>query len=106
MNQSIAEPLAKEHESDDSKTDRPLLDAEDFLEVIRCHWVTDTTSFPRECQQVQHATILLLAGVTGSHPGALLGITHGDIELFVLRDSKMGEIALTLQLRPTKTKSR
>jgi hypothetical protein len=29
-----------------------MLDVEDFLEVLRCHWVTDTNSFPHERQQV------------------------------------------------------
>ncbi|KAL9040656.1 MAG: hypothetical protein Q9214_004396 [Letrouitia sp. 1 TL-2023] len=102
----IVGPLAQEHSLDDSETDKPLLDAEDFLEVLRCHWVTDTNSFPHERQRVQVATLLLLAAVTGSRPGALLGITYGDIELFVLRDKKTGEVALTLQLRLKKTKSR
>ncbi|KAG8531641.1 uncharacterized protein KY384_003272 [Bacidia gigantensis] len=102
----IVGPLAQEHGLDDSETDKPLLDVEDFLEVLRCHWVTDTNSFPHERQRVQVATLLLLAAVTGSRPGALLGITYRDIDLFVLRDPKTGEVALTLQLRLKKTKSR
>ncbi len=106
MDQFIVGPLAQEHGLDDSETDKPLLDVEDFLEVLRCHWVTDTNSFPHERQRVQVATLLLLAAVTGSRPGALLGITYGDIDLFVLRDKKTGEVALTLQLRLKKTKSR
>ncbi|KAL9613096.1 MAG: hypothetical protein Q9167_002353 [Letrouitia subvulpina] len=97
---------AQEHGLDDSETDKPLLDVEDFLEVLRCHWVADTNSFPHERQRVQVATLLLLAAFTGSRPGALLGINYGDIELFVLRDKKTGEVALTLQLRLKKTKSR
>ncbi|KAI4209059.1 MAG: hypothetical protein LQ351_007980, partial [Letrouitia transgressa] len=104
--QFIVGPLAQEHSLDDSETDKPLLDVEDFLEVLRCHWVTDTNSFPHERQRVQVATLLLLAALTGSRPGALLGINYGDIELFVLRDKKTGEVALTLQLRLKKTKSR
>ena len=90
MDQFIVGPLAQEHNLDDSETDKPLLDVEDFLEVLRCHWVTDTNSFPHERQRVQVATLLLLAAVTGSRPGALLGITYGDIDLFVLRDKKDG----------------
>ena len=89
-------PFAQEHGLDDSETDKPLLDAEDLMEVLRCHWVTDTNTFPHERQRVQVATLLLLAAVTGSRPGALLGITYGDMELFVLRDKKTGEVALTL----------
>jgi len=98
--------LTKEHGLDESETDKPLLDAEDFLEVLRCHWVTDTNFFPYERYRLYVATILLLAALTGSRPGALLGITYGDIDLFVLRDKKTGEVALALQLRLRKTKSR
>ena len=76
------------------------------MEVLRCHWVTDTNSFPNERQRVQVAAILLLAAVTGSRPGALLGLTYGDINLFVLRNKRTGETTLTLELRLTKTKSR
>ena len=99
-------PFAQEHGLDDSETDKPLLDVEDFIEVLRCHWVTDTNAFPHERQRVQVATLLLLAAVTGSRPGALLGITYGNLELFVLRDKKTGEVALTLQIQLKKTKSR
>ena len=106
MDQFIVGPLAQEHGLDDSETNKPFLDVEDFLEVLRCHWVTDTNSFPHELRQVQVATLLLLAAVTGSRPGALLGIAYGDIDLFVLRNKKTGEVALTLQLRLKKTKSR
>ena len=59
---------------DNSETDKPLLDEEDFLKVLRCHWVTDTNSFPHKRQRVQVATLLLLAADTGSRPGALLGM--------------------------------
>ncbi len=98
--------LAEEHGLDDSETDKPLLDAEDFLEVLRCHWVTDTNTFPHERQRVQLVTILLIAAFTGSRPSALLGITYRDLDLFVQRDKITGEVALTLQLKLTKTKSR
>jgi len=53
------------------------------------------------------ATLLLLVVVvTSSRPGALLGITYGDIDLFVLCDKNTGEIALTIRLRFKKTKPR
>ncbi|MCJ1250100.1 hypothetical protein MMC30_007326 [Trapelia coarctata] len=99
-------PLADEHELDESETDKPLLDVVDFVEVLRCHWVMDTNTFPHERQRVQLATILLLAALTGSRPGALLGITYRDLDLFVQRDQRTGEMALTLQLQLKRTKSR
>ena len=98
--------MAEEHALDDSETDKPLLDVVDFLEVLRCHWVTDTNTFPHERQRVQLTTILLLAAFTGSRPEALLGITYRDFNLFVQRNQRTGEIALTLQLQLKKTKSR
>jgi len=91
---------------DDSETNKPLLDVEDFLKVLRCHWVIDTNSFPHERQRVQVATLLLLAAVTDSRPRALLRIAYGDIDLFVLRDQKTSEVVLTLQFRLKKIKSR
>ena len=106
MEQFINGPLAEEHRLDDSETDKPLLDAVDFVELLRCHWVTDTNTFPHERQRVQLATILLVAAFTGSRPGALLGITYRDLDLFVQRDKTTGEVALTLQLKLTRTKSR
>jgi len=48
MDQFIVGPLAQEHGLNDSETDTPLLDVEDFLEVLRCHRVTDTNLFPQE----------------------------------------------------------
>ena len=99
-------PFAQEHGLDDSETDKSLLDAEDFMEVLRRHWVTITNAFPHERQQVQVALVLLLATVTASRLGALLSITYSDMEFFVLRDKKTDEVALTLQIRLKKTKSR
>ena len=106
MEQFINGTLAEEHRLDDSETDKPLLDAVDFVELLRCHWVTDTNTFPHERQRVQLATVLLVAAFTGSRPGALLGITYHDLDLFVQRNKTTGEVALTLQLKLTRTKSR
>ena len=106
LEQFINGPLAEEHGLDDSETDKPLLNAVDFVELLRCHWVTDINTFPHERQRVQLATILLVAAFTGSRPGALLGITYRDLDLFVQRDKSTGEVVLTLQLKLTRTKSR
>ena len=73
----------------------PLLDAVDFVELLRCHWVSDTNTFPQERQRIQLATILLVAAFTGSRPGAILGITYRDLDLFVQRDKTTGEVALS-----------
>ena len=46
--QFINGPLAKEHDLEVTEADKPVLEAEDLLEVLRCHWVTDTNIFPNE----------------------------------------------------------
>jgi integrase len=76
------------------------------LEVLRCHWATDTNVFPNERQRVQLATILLFAAFTGSRPGALLAIKYQDLDLFVLQNLKTGKIKLMMRVRLAKTKSR
>ena len=63
-------------------------------------------TFPQERQRVQLATTLLLVALTGSRPGSLLGITYRDLDLFVQRDKKTGEVAHTLQIQLRRTKSR
>ena len=106
LEQFINDLLAEEYRLDDSETDKPLLDTVDFVELLRCHWVSDINTFPHERQRVQLATILLIAAFTRSRPGALLGITYRDLDLFIQRDKIIGEVALTLQLKLTRTKSR
>ena len=98
--------MADEHDLDDRETEKPLLDVEDFWEVLQCHWVTDTNKFPHERQRLQLATILLIAAYTTSRPRALLAIKYGDVKLFVQRDTKTGEEGLMLQIELKKTKSR
>ena len=95
-----------EHDLDDRETEKPLLDVEDFWEVLQCHWVMDTNKFPHERRRVQLATILLIAAYTTSHPRALLEIRYGDVKLFVQRDVKTVEVGLMLQIELKKTKSR
>lgn len=82
------------------------MEADDFVELIQYHWVSDINVFPNERQRVQLAAILLLATFTGSRPHALLSITYRDLDLYVDRDSKSGEHALRLGVKLTKTKSR
>jgi len=59
-----------------------------------------------ERQRVQIVTLLLLIAIIDSHLETLLRIIYDDIDMFILRDKKIDEIALTLQLRLKKIKSR
>ena len=56
MKQFINGPLAEEHRLDDSETDKPLLDAVDFVELLRCHWVSNINTFPQERQSKSNCT--------------------------------------------------
>jgi hypothetical protein len=90
--------LTEEYHLDNIETEKPLLEADDFVEVIQYHWVSDINIFPNERQRVQLAAILLLAAFTG--------LTYGDLDLYVDRNSKTGAHVLKLGVRLTKTKSR
>lgn len=58
----------------------------DFVELLRCHWITDTNTFPHERHRVQLLTMFLVAAFTGSRPNALLGIKYRDLDRFVQYD--------------------
>ncbi len=96
MNQFIIKPLAQEHDLNDSKIDKSLLNIKDFLKVLCCHWVTDINFFLNKHQQVQVITLLLLTAVINSHSEALLEIIYDDINLFILHNKKTEKVALTL----------
>jgi uncharacterized protein DUF3435 len=98
--------LTQEYSLDNTETEKPLLEADDFVEVIQYHWVSDINIFPNERQRVQVAAILLLAAFTGSRPHALLTLEYRDLELYVDKDRKTGEHVLKLGVTLTKTKSR
>ncbi|KAJ9601862.1 hypothetical protein H2200_013635 [Cladophialophora chaetospira] len=71
---------------DDSENETPLLEAEDFQDLI----AADDYVFSIERQRVQLAIILLLAAFTGSRPAALLHIRYEDLDLYVEKDEKSG----------------
>jgi Protein of unknown function (DUF3435) len=95
--------LTQEYSLDNTETEKPLLEAGDFVEVIQYHWVSDINVFPNERQRVQVAAILLLAAFTGSRPHAL---EYRNLELYVDKDRKTGEHVLKLGVTLAKTKSR
>jgi integrase len=104
--QFIEGPLTQEYGLDNVETEKPLLEADDFVEVLQYHWASDINVFPHERQRVQVAAILLLAAFTGSRPHALLNLEYGDLDLYVDRDRKNGRHVLKLGVKLTKTKSR
>jgi integrase len=98
--------LTRDNGLDNTETEKPLVEADEFVEIIEYHWVSDINVFPNERQRVQLAAILLLAALTGSRPSALLSLTYRDLHLYADRDRKTGEHALRLGVTLSKTKSR
>jgi len=106
MNQFIVKLLTQEHNLNNSKMNKLLLNVKDFLKMLRCHWVMNINFFLHERQQMQIITLLLLIAIIDSRSETLLSIIYDDINLFMLRDKTTSEIALILQLRLKKIKSR
>jgi integrase len=104
--QFIEGPLTEEYGLENIETEKPLLEADDFIEVIRYHWISDINIFPNERQRVQLAAVLLLAAFTGSRPHALLSLTYRDLDLYVDREKNTDGHVLNLGVKLTKTKSR
>ncbi len=98
--------MTEEYGLDNTETEKPLLEDDEFVEVIQYHWVSDINIFPNERQRVQFAAILLLAAFTGSRPYTILSLTYRDLDLYVDRDKNTGEHVLKLGVTLTKTKSR
>jgi Protein of unknown function (DUF3435) len=103
--QFIEGGLTAEYGLDNTETEKPLLEADDFVEIIQYHWVSDINIFPNERQRVRVAALLLLAAFTGSRPGALLHVAYRDLRLYVERHRKNSEHELKLGVTLTKTKS-
>ena len=97
--------LTKEYGLDNSETEKPLLEADDFVELIRYHWVSDINVFPNERQRVQLAVILLLAIFINLRSRALLSLIYRDLNLYVDRDVKTGAYIFKLDVTLIKTKS-
>ncbi|KAL6240326.1 hypothetical protein RBB50_012764 [Rhinocladiella similis] len=101
----IEGPLTEEYDLDNSEVEKPLLEAEDFVELVRYHWVSDINVFPNERQRLQLAAILLLLAFTGSRPQALLDLTYRDLDLYIEKNPETGADMLRLGVQLTKTKS-
>lgn len=98
--------MTEEYKLDNVDVEKPLLEADDFVELIRYHWASDINVFPNERQRLQLAALLLLAAFTGSRPQALLCLTYRDLDLYIDKNSETNIDVLRLGVKLTKTKSR
>lgn len=70
--------------------------AEDLFEVLRTLWASTEMTFDHERHRTQLSLIMLLAGITGSRPGALLALRYRDVRVTLLRDPVGGEQPIVL----------
>ena len=104
--QFIEDRLTEKYDLNNVETKKFLLKADDFVKLIRHHWISDINVFFNERQRVQLATILLLATFIGSRSHALLFLTYRDLDLYVDRDGKTRAHILKLGVQLIKIKSR
>lgn len=69
---------------------------EDLFEVLRTQWVSTEMTFNYERHRTQLSLIMLLAGITGSRPGALLALRYRDVQVTLIRDPTGGGRPLVL----------
>ncbi|KAK5312400.1 hypothetical protein LTR93_011344 [Exophiala xenobiotica] len=104
--QFIEGTLTEEYGLDNVEIEKPLLEADDFVEVIRHHWASDINVFPNERQRLQLAANPVAGGVHRSRPQALLNLTYRDLDLYIEKNAESGVDMLRLGVKLTKTKSR
>ncbi|KAH7025324.1 hypothetical protein B0J12DRAFT_610384 [Macrophomina phaseolina] len=69
---------------------------EDLFEVLRTLWVSTEMAFDHERHRVQLSLIMLLAGITGSRPGALLALRYRDVQVTLIQDPAGGQRPIVL----------
>ena len=98
--------MAADFELSTERTAKALGRAEDEFELLKVPWGSSRVPMEHERLRVQLASLIQLAGITGSRPSALMGITHGDFALSLLPDPQRGEWPrLVVDVTLTQTKS-
>lgn len=69
---------------------------EDLFEVLRTLWVSTDMTFDHERHRTQLSLIMLLAGITGSRPGALLALRYRDVQVTLIKDPAGGQRPIVL----------
>lgn len=77
---------------------------EDLFEVLRTLWISTEMTFDHERHRTQLSLIMILAGITGSRPGALLALRYRDVQLSLFRDPEGGQPILLIELTYEYTK--
>lgn len=67
-----------------------------LFEVLKTLWASTEMAFDHERHRTQLSLIMLLAGITGSRPGALLALRYRDVQVTLIRDPAGGQRPLVL----------
>ena len=78
--------LVEEFQLQTDKKQKPIVRAEDVFELLRTLWGSTEVLMEHERLRVQEALILVLAGITGNRPEALLSLRWKHAKMALLRD--------------------
>lgn len=87
----VRQRLAADFELSTERKPKAIVRAEDEFELLKVLWGLSRVPMEHERLRVQLALLIQLAGITGSRPSALMGVTYGDFALSLLRDPQGGE---------------
>ena len=82
----VKQKLVEEFRLETGKKTKPIVRAEDEFELLRTLWGSVDVIMEHERLRVQEALILVLAGITGNRPEALLSLRWKHVKMALLRD--------------------
>ncbi|EKG09599.1 hypothetical protein MPH_13344 [Macrophomina phaseolina MS6] len=94
--QGVLQRLVKDFKLQTKKREKVAMHVEDLFEVLRTLWVSTEMTFDHERHRVQLSLIMLLAGITGSRPGALLALRYRDVQVTLIQDPAGGQRPIVL----------
>ncbi|KAI3016224.1 hypothetical protein CBS147347_10856 [Aspergillus niger] len=95
----VRDQLTKKHKLRTESKEKPILRSEDVFELLKVLWTTATEPW----DPVQLALIILLAGITGQRPGALVSLKHADVAITLFPTGRERP-HMVLEVKPRNTK--
>ncbi|MCJ1478787.1 hypothetical protein MMC13_007471 [Lambiella insularis] len=112
--QGVLQQLAKLHDLTNKKRDKPTMYEEDLFQVIKTVWVSTEMTFDHEQHRVDLSLILILAGMLGTRPGALVEggknrgrnrvLCYKHVQVTLIRDPEGGAPCLLVEITLEYTK--
>lgn len=82
---AVRQRLTREYGLETQKADKATARVEDAFEMLRTLWESLEIKFQHECQRIQLALILHLAGLSGNRPETIMNIRYGDVAVELIR---------------------